>query len=82
MAEVLYSADISLDEILEEDDPDECAHIVKRAGDIGATKLVAYAVKYGMELTALCGYKWIPKHNPENFPLCKQCVKLWESGSY
>lgn len=30
----------------------------------------------GQEITALCGYTWVPKHNPEKFDICEACMKI------
>lgn len=35
---------------------------------------VTIARMNGLELTALCGYTWIPKRNPMNHPPCEVCV--------
>lgn len=26
------------------------------------------------EITALCGFKWVPKFNPDKFPACAACM--------
>ena len=26
------------------------------------------------KITALCGYTWVPKHNPEKFDICEPCL--------
>lgn len=31
-----------------------------------------------VEIEALCGYKWIPKRNPEKYPVCMECMKIAE----
>lgn len=30
----------------------------------------------GTEVTALCGYTWVPQHNPEKFPACEKCIDI------
>lgn len=30
-----------------------------------------------MEVTAICGHKWIPKRNPEKFDLCQKCIDIF-----
>lgn len=27
----------------------------------------------GREVTALCGYKWVPTRDPKKFPICEAC---------
>ena len=67
-----------LEEFLEETPPEECAHIVKRSGSLGAGALITAAAESGMEIEALCGYRWVPKgHAPDNLPACKRCDAVW-----
>jgi hypothetical protein len=71
---------LSLEEILEEQPPEECAHIVARAGALGAGALITAAAEAGMEVEALCGYRWVPKgHAPDNLSPCRRCVDIWQS---
>lgn len=72
--------DFDLDTIVDLDDPppEDCAHIVARQGQLGAGALIVAAAEAGMEVVALCGWKWIPKgHAPENLPVCKPCAEIW-----
>jgi hypothetical protein len=56
------------------------AHIVKPGReDMSAQDVVDLARLAGTEVTALCGYKWVPKRDPKKHDLCKVCVKIWES---
>jgi DUF3039 family protein len=55
-------------------DPGDCAHIVDQrdpANDI------ATAVIEGREVTALCGYRWIPYREPQGRPVCEACVEAY-----
>lgn len=38
------------------------------------TEVVTLARMNELELTALCGYRWVPKRNPMNYPPCETCV--------
>lgn len=38
--------------------------------------VVDMARLHGLEVIALCGYKFIPKHNPEVYPACEPCIKI------
>lgn len=29
-----------------------------------------------IEITALCGYKFVPKHNPDKYDACEECIKI------
>jgi len=72
--------ELDLESLLGENPPEECAHIVRRSGALGAGALVTAAAESGMELEALCGYRWIPKgHAPDDLPACLRCVEIWQS---
>lgn len=32
----------------------------------------------GRPVVALCGKVWVPKQNPENYPVCPECKKIYE----
>lgn len=58
----------------ETSDPDVRAHIVNPPKNLhiwqpGMTskEMVSIARMTGQYLIALCGYSWVPKHNPEKF---------------
>lgn len=42
-------------------------------------ELVDIARMGGLEITALCGYVFVPKHNPEKFDLCEACRLIAEN---
>lgn len=37
---------------------------------------VAEATAHGLELTALCGYVWVPKSDPVRHPVCQPCLDI------
>ncbi len=39
-------------------------------------ELVDIARATGQEIVALCGYRWVPKHDPDKLDVCEQCVKI------
>lgn len=41
-----------------------------------AQDIVDSARLLGWEITALCGYRFIPMRNPEKYEACKQCVDI------
>jgi len=41
-----------------------------------AKEMVDIARNAGYELTALCGYTWVPKFNPENLDACGVCIEI------
>lgn len=44
------------------------AHVVAKAEATAAYVL-------GAELTALCGFTWVPSRDPDRYPLCRECVR-------
>jgi len=54
--------------------PEDCAHIVDQR-DPGND--ITTAVVEGREVTALCGYRWIPYRKPEGRPVCEACVEAY-----
>ena len=34
----------------------------------------------GVEVTALCGYRWVPSRDPENLPRCSPCLLEYENA--
>lgn len=45
------------------------AHYAPRAG-------LVEAMINGTYVTALCGFRFIPYRNPENFPVCPRCAEI------
>lgn len=39
-------------------------------------EIVDIARFQGLEVTALCGYKFVPKRNPEKYHACEQCMTM------
>ncbi len=59
------------DERLEEGDHDRFSHYVEKA------KLTD-AMVMGTPVIALCGKVWVPSRNPEKYPVCPDCKKVFE----
>ncbi len=38
--------------------------------------IVDIARATGQTVTSLCGHTWIPKRNPEKYPICQTCVDI------
>lgn len=55
------------------DDPGRLAHYIRK-------DLLADAYVLGMEVEALCGYRWIPSRDPERYPICAPCAALRAAG--
>lgn len=41
-----------------------------------AQDIVNLARYTGQEVVALCGYKWVPKHNPDKYDACQRCMDI------
>jgi len=37
------------------------------------------AMVNGTPVVALCGKVWVPSRDPERYPVCPDCKKIWES---
>ena len=58
-------------EQIEDGDHDRFAHYVQK------DKILESAVT-GKPVKALCGKVWIPGRDPEKFPICPDCKKIYE----
>jgi hypothetical protein len=65
------------------DNPDTKAHIInppmnQHIWQPGMTPqdIVNIARLTGKVITALCGYRFIPRHDPDKHPTCDPCLKL------
>jgi hypothetical protein len=56
---------------LEDGDHERFSHYVQKE------KILESAVT-GKPVRALCGKKWIPGRDPEKFPVCPDCKKVYE----
>lgn len=59
------------DHRLEEGDHERFSHYVPK------DKLTE-AMVMGTPVIALCGKVWVPSRNPDRFPVCPDCKKIWE----
>jgi hypothetical protein len=41
-----------------------------------AQEIVSVARITSTEIVALCGYRWVPKYNPDKFDVCEKCMKV------
>ena len=65
----------------ESKDPDRRTHIINPPANVHiwqegmtAKDIVDIARATDQKITALCGYTWVPKHNPEKFDICEPCL--------
>lgn len=59
------------------------AHIINPPANIhiwkpgmSAQDIVDVARLKGLMVIALCGYQFMPRHNPDQFPACERCMDL------
>lgn len=65
------ATDINTDESVGEADHDRFSHYVKK------DKIMKSALS-GNPVVALCGKIWVPGRDPEKFPVCPSCKKIYE----
>ena len=53
------------------EDHERLSHYVKKA------KLTE-AMVMGSPVIALCGKVWVPSRNPDRYPVCPDCKRIWE----
>jgi len=63
--------DERVDEAVEEGDHERFAHYVQKH------KIVESAVT-GAPVIALCGKVWVPGRDPNRFPVCPDCKRIYE----
>lgn len=85
MTDTLSEVDTTTMEALfpyeESKDPARRTHIVNPPANthiwkegMTAQDIVDIARATDQTVTALCGYTWVPKHNPEKFDICEPCL--------
>lgn len=68
----------------ENDDPLHRTHIVNppdnrdlwKHFNMTAQDIVNLARELGKEVVALCGYRFVPKHNPDKYDACEACMNV------
>lgn len=80
---VQYVEQIDVMPYEDNDDPDRHTHIINAELNqhvafpgASAKEIVDTARMTGQELIMLCGFRFIPKHNPEKYPACESCVRI------
>lgn len=67
------------------DDPDLASHIVKTPPGEPDKTPQAYILRArleGIAVTALCGYVFVPQHDPAPRPVCQTCKDIFEHDPY
>lgn len=83
VSDTIESLDLEIIPFEENDDPDLRTHIVVGVDNLhiwrsgmSSRDVVDMARMMGVEVKALCGYVFIPKHNPERFNSCEGCLRM------
>lgn len=57
--------------------PPDNPHISRGFPDMEASEVVRIARAMGWEVVALCGYRFVPKHNPDEInDVCEKCLAV------
>jgi hypothetical protein len=59
------------DEQVEDGDHDRFSHYVQK-------EKILQSAMTGKPVIALCGKVWVPGRDPEKFPICPDCKKIYE----
>jgi len=70
---VITEEETRTDERLDEGDHDRFSHYVDRS------KLTEAYIS-GTPVIALCGKVWVSSRDPERFPICPECKRLYDLG--
>lgn len=55
------------------------SHVIDRGDDERSARDIVFEARiFGIELTALCGHKFVPERNPDNHPICPKCLEIFE----
>jgi len=69
----------------EEGDHERFAHLVPADGPppakSGAEKVTEARV-LGTPVVALCGKAWVPSRDPQRFPVCPDCKRIYEEVGF
>ncbi len=70
---VITEDETRTDHRTDEGDHDRFAHYVEK-------HKLTEALVVGTPVIALCGKVWVPSRDPERFPVCPECKRLFELG--
>lgn len=88
MSDVLedVSVEVDLDTLIEDLTGDTRTHYINPPDNmhvqiharkyLTAQELLDHAKEFMLEVTALCGYTWVPKRNPDAYPMCETCSEI------
>jgi len=78
--------EVDMDTLLEDLTGDTRTHYISPPANqhignyqMSVQEILKTAQELGLEVVAICGYRWVPKRNPENYPMCEECTRIaWE----
>lgn len=73
---VPYEDDGNKDRLTHMVSPPENMHITQGDPNMEAQDVVDTARLTGQEVIALCGHKWVPKHDPDKYDMCQMCIEI------
>ncbi len=59
-------------ELTDDDEDPDAAHIVTQ-------KDLIHSQITGEPIRALCGKMWVPKRNPDDYPMCPACIEIFNA---
>jgi hypothetical protein len=59
-------------------DHERFSHIIIVPKGQNAQAVLTEARIYGFPCQALCGKQWVPTRDPEKFPMCPDCARMYE----
>ncbi len=77
MSDTITVPDLDQATVVEEtesDDSPDAAHIVTQ-------KDLIHSQLTGEPIRALCGKMWVPRRNPDDFPMCQACVEVFNGST-
>lgn len=87
MDTLTFNTELDIDELLApyedtDDGNNHKTHIVNPPANLhiwqpgmSSADVVFIARSQGISVTALCGYTWVPKRNPDKYEACEKCVR-------
>ncbi len=76
MSQTIILPDLDAAPVVEHTEGDEApdaAHIVTQK-DLIHSQITGEAIR------ALCGKMWVPKRNPDDFPMCQGCLDIFNAS--
>ncbi len=73
--ENFLAEEMRLAHVIAPSDNKTICYVLGNGPELTASDIVTYARIHRIFVIALCGYKFIPKHNPEKYDACEACIE-------